>query len=227
MISFTQEQIAAFDKAQCKALLSKFDGMLDDATKAALTARVEELVAPPAPTAFPKQDELTAAYEQWKAWGDVAKGLIAEAKAGNHTYTDNDGKTVQPKKARKVRDPNAAPRQRKVNTDGSPVERKSMSRPVIGGVEYSSFEQAARALGQVGNLPEDEIKARSWRRHLKITAGDVVFTDATAHDSFKQRMIDGATKDPATNKVKLPNWAGMEVWTLVHPVTGERWNLAD
>jgi hypothetical protein len=202
------------NKAEVKKALA-FRFLLDDETAAALEARLKELDAPPEPTPFPKQDALTEAFQQWKAWGCVIKDLTAEARAGNHTYVVDPAEgTVTPKKQRKPRDPNAPKRERKQ----SEKERKPADgRPIVDGVEYRSFKAAADGLGLTDGMTQEEIDGKSWRRHLGVAA-DVIFDTVAMHDGFKQRMIAGAAG-------KLPNWAGMSNFTLIHPVTGERWAL--
>jgi hypothetical protein len=210
---FTLAQIAAFTKQQCRDA-AKWDAFLSQEEKDAITARMDVLTAPPAPTPFPKQDALTEAFEQWKAWDGVIKDLTAEARAGNHTYVVDPAEgPVTPKKQRKPRDPNAPKRERKQ----SDKERKPADgRPVVNGVEYRSFKAAADGLGLTAGMAQEDIDAKSWRRHLGVAA-EVIFDTEKMHDGFKQRMIDGAAG-------KLPNWTGMD-YTLIHPVTGEKWAL--
>jgi len=65
-------------------------------------------------------------------------------------------------------------------------------------------------------LSAEKINSVSWRRYIKEPV-TVKFVDTAMFASFRDRMIDGAAG-------KLPNWAGMENFTLVSP-DGETWKL--
>ena len=98
-ITFTAAQVAAMDKRACKSMLRDLDAMLDAATKALLTARIEALNKPAEPTPFPRQSELTDAWQQWQQWGTTVKELVTEARKGFHSYTlDPKEGTVTPKR---------------------------------------------------------------------------------------------------------------------------------
>lgn len=210
MITFTAEQVAAMDKAQCKALLSKFDGMLDAATKKLLTARIEQLDKPADPTPFPRQSELTDAWSQWKYWGGEIKELVAEARKGNHTYV------VDPKEGVKGKRAPRTTRQPRKSKSSEVRTVMTLTVKTEDGEEHASFRAAAEHLGLTAGLTAEKVSATSWRRYIKdpIT---VKFVDGEMFRAFRDRMADGAAG-------KLPNWAGMENFTLVSP-DGETWKL--
>jgi len=206
---FTQEMINKMDKAQVAAAL-KLAGLLDTETVAKLNARKDALAAPPAPTPFPKQAELTDAFENIAAWSEIAKALIKEARDGNHTWTDKDGEV---KGTRKERAKSAAGDKSKSSDD------KAVSGITVvteDGAEHASFRLTAEHLGLTSGLSAEKINSVSWRRYIKEPV-TVKFVDTAMFASFRDRMIDGAAG-------KLPNWAGMENFTLVSP-DGETWKL--
>lgn len=204
---FTQETINKMDKAQVAAAL-KLSGLLDAETVAKLNARKDALNAPADPTPFPRQSELTDAWSQWKAWGETIKELVTEARKGNHTYVVDPKEGVKGKRApRATRQPRKSSEVRTVMTLTVKTED---------GEEHASFRAAAEHLGLTAGLTAEKVSATSWRRYIKdpIT---VKFVDEEMFESFRDRMAEGAAG-------RLPNWAGMENFTLVSP-DGETWKL--
>lgn len=204
---FTQEMIDKMDKAQVAAAL-KLAGLLDTETVAKLNARKDALAAPPAPTPFPKQAELTDAFENIAAWSEIAKALIKEARDGNHTWTDEDGEV---KGTRKERAKSTGGK-----SEGSDVKVSGITVVTEDGAEHASFRLAADHLGLTSGLSAEKINSVSWRRYIEEPV-TVKFVDKGMFESFADRMADGAAG-------KLPNWANMENFTLVSP-EGETWKL--
>lgn len=202
-ISFTAAQIAAMDKKVCKSMLRDLDAMLDDATKALLAARIEQLEKPPEPTPFPRQSELTDAWSQWKYWGGEIKALVEEARKGNHTYL------VDPKEGVKGRRAARGKSKSEGNVSRITVQTED-------GQTFSSFRQAAEHLGLTAGLTAQKVNDTSWRRYIKDPIV-VKFADEDMFRGFRDNMTAGAAGE-------LPNWAGMGNFTLISP-DGETWKL--
>ena len=159
---FTRDMINGMDKAQVKAAKG-LGSLLSDDDKAMLDARLAVLTAPPAPTPFPKQAELTDAYAQWKSWGATIKTLVGEARTGNHTFTNGDGETVKPGKQRKA----------------SATTGKAQI--VIGANVYTSWSAAADGENVKPDL--SRTIARNWRPLVMAsTAGKVILTGTTVEE---------------------------------------------
>ena len=203
---FTQETINKMDKAQVAAAL-KLAGLLDADTVAKLNARKDALNAPAERTPFPKQAELTDAFDNIAAWSEIAKALIKEAREGNHTWTDQTG---QIKGIRKER----AASNKSESSDGKTVS--GITVVTEDGAEHASFRLAAEHLGLTNGLTAEKINSVSWRRYIEEPV-TVKFVDTAMFASFRDRMIDGAAGN-------LPNWANMENYTLISP-DGETWKL--
>ena len=153
---FTREIIDGMDKSQVKAAKG-LGSLLNDDDKTMLDARLAVLTAPPAPTPFPKQSQLDEAYAQLKAWSETIKGLHAEARAGNHTFTNGDGQTVKPGKTRKATSKPTA----------------SVVAIVIDGQSHKSFTAAAEALKDV--RPDlSRTVSRNWRPEVMAAKTGVV-----------------------------------------------------
>jgi len=199
---FTQEMIDRMDKAQVAAAL-KLAGLLDAETVAKLNARKDALNAPAERTPFPKQAELSDAFENIAAWSEIAKALIKEARDGNHTWTDAAGEV---KGTRKERAKKSAG-DKSESSDGGRVS--GITVVTEDGAEHASFRLAAEHLGLTTGLTAEKINSVSWRRYIQEPV-TVKFADKAMFESFRDRMADGAAG-------KLPNWAGMENFTLVPP----------
>lgn len=159
---FTREIIDGMDKSQVKAAKG-LGTLLNDDDKAMLEARWTALTAPPAPTPFPKQAELTDAYAQLAAWAETIKTLHTEARAGNHTYIRGDGETVKAAKTRKA-----------------PV-KAGKATIVIGGNTYTSWQKAADGENVKPEL--DRKVSRNWRPLvMAATAGKVILTGVTVEE---------------------------------------------
>lgn len=160
---FTRDMINGMDKAQVKAAKG-LGSLLNEDDKAMLDARLAVLTAPPAPTPFPKQAELDKAYAQWKSWGATIKDLIDEARTGNHTFTNGDGATVKPGKARKAT----------TTTTGK-------AQIVIGAKTYTSWQKAADGENVKPDL--SRTIARNWRPLvMAATTGTVKLTGTTVEE---------------------------------------------
>ena len=160
---FTQDTINKMDKAQVNAAL-KLAGLLDAETVSRLNARKDALNAPPAKTPFPKQAELDAAYDAMRENQELIKCLIAEARAGGHTYIYES----QLKGIRKVSD--GTPR------SGNTGKRQVM-RIEVGGKSYNSWREVADEHCPRTDLPRDKT---NWRKIVQRAAGvtgTVTFTD--------------------------------------------------
>ncbi len=160
---FTPDQIGTMDKSQVKAARG-LGSLLSEEDKTGLDARWTALTAPPAPTPFPRQKELDEAYAQIKSWSDAAKGLIAEARQGNHTFTNGDGATVKPGRTRKAQ----------TTTTGK-------AQICIGDNVYTSWSKAAD-----GENVKPELSrtiARNWRPLvMDATSGTVKLTGVTVEE---------------------------------------------
>ena len=143
------ERINGMTKGQVlKAIQDIEDGLGNPAALEALNARLLKF-APPAPTPFPRQTELTEAYAQIKIWSDTAKKLIKEARDGNHTFVNSDSVTVKPGRARKAN-----------------IEHKgSLVAIVIDGKSYGSFSAVAVAFPDIQPHLNRAI-SRNWREHV-------------------------------------------------------------
>jgi len=206
---FTQEVIDKMDKAQVAAAL-KLAGLLDSETVARLNTRKDALSAPPAPTPFPKQAELTDAFDNIAAWSEIAKALIKEARDGNHTWTDKEGAVKGTRKERAKKSVG----DKSESSDGGRVT--GITVVTEDGAEHASFRLAAEHLGLTAGLTAEKINSVSWRRYIEEPV-TVKFTTNDMFESFADRMADGAAG-------RLPNWANMENFTLVSP-DGETWKL--
>lgn len=163
---FTREIIDGMDKSQVKAAKG-LGSILNDDDKTMLDARLAVLTAPPAPTPFPKQAELTDAYAQWKSWGATIKTLVSEARTGNHTFTNGDGETVKAAKTRK------AP----VTTEAKPVM-------IVDGREYTAWRSIADEYKVRPHLPRD---GQNWRKPvmLDVPGGIVRIAGMTVEEYSK------------------------------------------
>ena len=160
---FTPDQIGTMDKSQVKAARG-LGSLLSEEDKTGLDARWTALTAPPAPTPFPKQEELDEAYAQIKSWSDAAKGLIAEARQGNHTYHKADGAVVKPSKQRKAA-----------------TNKTGKAQIVIGERVYTSWSKAADGENVRPDLSRDT--ARNWRPLvMDATTGTVKLTGVTVEE---------------------------------------------
>lgn len=170
-ITFTAAQVAAMDKKACKSMLRDLDAMLDDATKALLSARIEALDKPADPTPFPRQSELTEAWQQWQQWGATVKDLVTEARKGFHSYIlDPKEGTVTPKR-----------RQRKDGTGNNTKRGKAEDLQItVNGVDYDSWTAVCDAL--VPNLVADKAAAGTEKRNIGWRA-----------EAYKAATAQGAT----------------------------------
>ncbi len=160
---FTPEQIGKMSKAEVKAA-KNLDAFLSDDDRKNLDARWQALTAPPAPTPFPKQEELDEAYAQIKLWSDAAKGLIAEARQGNHTYHKADGTVSKPGRARE-----------------SQTTTTGKAQIVIGERVYTSWSKAADGENVRPDLSRDT--ARNWRPLvMDATSGTVKLTGVSVDE---------------------------------------------
>lgn len=159
------ERINGMTKGQVQRALADIeDGLGNPAALDALNARMLKF-APPAPTPFPKQAELNEAYAQWKSWGATIKTLTAEARAGNHTFTNGDGQTVKPGKQRKA----------------TTTTTTGKAQIVIGDNIYTSWSKAADGENVKPEL--DRNIARNWRPLvMAATAGKVILTGVTVEE---------------------------------------------
>lgn len=204
---FTQETINKMDKAQVAAAL-KLAGLLDAETVAKLNARKDALNAPAERTPFPKQAELTDAFANIAAWSEVAKALLKEARDGNHTWTDQAGEVKGIRKQRAASD--------KSKSESSDDKVSGITVITEDGAEHAKFRLAAEHLGLTAGLTAEKINDTSWRRYIKEPV-TVKFVEQAMFNSFRDRMIEGKAG-------KLPNWKGMENYTLISP-DGETWKL--
>ena len=158
------ERIAGMTKGQVqKAIQDIEDGLGNPAALEALNARMLKF-APPAPTPFPRQADLDEAYAQWKAWGVTIRTLTAEARAGNHTFTNGDGENVKPGKRRKA-----------------PATTTGKASIVIGKNVYKSWSEAADGENVKPDL--SRTVARNWRPLvMAATTGKVILTGATVEE---------------------------------------------
>lgn len=203
---FTQETINKMDKAQVTAAL-RLSGLLDAETVAKLNARKDALNAPAERTPFPKQAELTDAFENIAAWSEIAKALIKEARDGNHTWIDQTGTVKGTRKER-------AASNKSKSSDGKAIS--GITVVTEDGAEHASFRLAAEHLGLTEGLTAEKINDTSWRRYIKEPV-TVKFVDQAMFESFRDRMIEGQAG-------KLPNWKGMDNYTLIS-TDGDRWTL--
>lgn len=163
---FTPDQIGTMDKSQVKAARG-LGSLLSEEDKTGLDARWTALTAPPAPTPFPRQEELDEAYAQIKSWSDAAKGLIAEARQGNHTYHKADGAVVKPSKQRKA----------SVENKGDMIDIT-----LADGSVFTSFTAVAVANPDIRPDLSREI-SRNWREHVMLAReGTIRITDITAEE---------------------------------------------
>ena len=133
---------------------------------------------------------------------------MAEARKGNHTYL------VDPKEGVKGKRAPRAPRQPRKSSEVRTV--MTLTVKTEDGHTFSSFRQAAEHLGLTAGLTAEKVNSTSWRRYIKDPV-TVTFVDGEMFRGFRDSMADGAAG-------KLPNWAGMENFTLVSP-DGETWKL--
>lgn len=190
-ITFTAAQVEAMDKKACKSMLRDLNAMLDDATKALLTARIEQLERPAEPTPFPRQSELTDAWQQWQQWGETVKELVTDARKGFHSYVlDPKEGTVTPKR-----------HQRKDGTGGTTRGKAEDLQITVNGVDYDSWTAVCDAL--VPTLVEDkaakgtEKRSIGWRaeayKAAKKTEATVVLTFKSAEKfkTYQDNQDDG------------------------------------
>ena len=158
------ERINEMSKGQVQKQIQDIeDGLGNPAALEALNARMLKF-APPAATPFPKQKELDEAYSQFKAWGATIKTLTAEARTGNHTFTNGDGATVKPGRARKAQ----------TTTTGK-------AQICIGDNVYTSWSKAADGENVRPDLSRDT--ARNWRPLvMDATTGTVKLTGVTVEE---------------------------------------------
>ena len=160
---FTKTQIDGMSKAEVKAALNLAAYLSEDVLKM-LNDRMVALTAPPTPTPFPKQSELDDAYEQFKAWGATIKTLTAEARTGNHTFTNGDGATVKPTRTRKA-----------------PTGTAGKAQIVIGDNTYTSWQKAADGENVKPDL--SRTVSRNWRPLvMAATAGTVKLTGISVEE---------------------------------------------
>lgn len=166
---FTQEVIDRMDKSQVAAAL-KLSGLLDAETVAKLNARKDALNRPAAKTPFPKQAELDTAYDNMRENQDKIKALIAEARAGGHTYIYES----QVKGVRKVSD--GTPR-------SSNTGKRSVMRIEVGGKTYNNWREVADEHCPRTDLPRDKTNWRKIVQRANVT-GDVYFTDRESWEYY-------------------------------------------